>query len=136
MIALALLAAHLVGDFVFQSRWQADGKFGWTPEALRLRTTHVATYVAAFAPIIYWRLDAGVGFWRVAAFAWILGVLHWLTDSRRFTSTVGDVVGWRFKGSWEGKPSSIPANPWPSLPLAIDQTLHVLQLAALGWLLV
>lgn len=152
-LALALLASHLVGDFVFQTRWQAVGKFGWTADALALRTAHVFFYGVAFLPVVLWRTLEPHGpatFWRPPAFFAALLVLHWLTDSRRFTSTLGDVAGWWFRtpeerhAEWDGQPGygkvgttsdTRPPNPWPPIGLAIDQTLHVVQLAALAWLL-
>ena len=138
MIALWLIAAHLVGDYLLQTRWQAVGKFGWTREAMIYRTAHVLTYLLPFIPIafIYGDFLGAVGF-----IVW-LGVLHWFTDAQRFVRTPGEVFVWGFiwrdRSFWAedpGKPSLEP-NPWPSLPLAIDQTLHVATLAALGaWFL-
>lgn len=149
MLPLALLAAHLVGDFVFQTRWQADGKFGWSADALALRTAHVFFYGVAFVPIVLWRCWHGPPWWHGPAFFALLLVLHWLTDSRRFTSTVGDWVAWNLGGA--GPPAEkrgihaamgaplgefdLPPNPWPSIGLAIDQSLHVVQIAVLAWLL-
>lgn len=129
MIVLWLLAAHLVGDYLLQTRWQAMGKFGWTREAMIYRTAHVLTYLLPFIPIalVYGNLVEAVGF-----IVW-LGVLHWFTDAQRFVRTPGEVLVWKFK-----QPKALPLlpNPWPSLPLAIDQTLHVLTLAVLGaWFL-
>lgn len=151
MVALGLLASHLVGDFVFQTRWQAAGKLGdW-----RLRARHVLAYCLAFV----WVLLLDVPAWRLAAFAAGLAVLHFLTDSRRFHSTFGDVVGWQGlddaerRWAWEEyavvegddwtKPEAVPEswqrwpteNPWPAIPLMIDQALHVAQVAALALLL-
>jgi hypothetical protein len=130
MLPLALLASHLVGDFVFQSRWQATEKFGWTRRAVALRTRHVLAYLAAFAWLPFvWMPFANASPWRVVVFLAALAVLHFLTDAQRFTVTVGDIFGWHDLYGWP------TPNPWPALPLAIDQTLHVVQLAALGWLL-
>jgi hypothetical protein len=180
MLPLYLLASHLVGDFVFQTRWQADGKFGWEPDAVALRSAHVVAYGAAFLPIVLWRCFSGPPWWHAPAFFAFLILLHWLTDSRRFQSTVGDYVGWRLRperptradlaGAWEtvrecevtyygvrggdvhdararwdaafgnfnalraARAAVPPPNPWPTLPLAIDQTLHVVQIAVLAGL--
>lgn len=149
MLPLYLLAAHLVGDFVFQTRWQANGKFGWTEEAVALRVVHVFFYAVAFLPIILWRCwDSTIPAWHPTAFFVGLVVLHFLTDSRRFTSTFGDWVAWNIGGA--GPPAEkrgihaamgapldefdLPPNPWPSVGLAIDQTLHVVQVAVLAGL--
>lgn len=154
MIVLWLLAAHLVGDFVFQTRWQATGKFGWSDRAYWLRARHVFTYTLAFVPvaIVYGSAKEYSG---AAAFLSVLAILHFLTDAQRFTSTLGDRIVWRFlperirelevrtdlhllhgpdanravPGEWLDHP---PPNPWAPLPLVIDQTLHLIQIAVLA----
>lgn len=152
MIALWLLGAHLVGDFVLQSRVHVLTKL----EDPVQRTAHVAWYTLPFVFVAAWYSP---GWWQGAAFVACLFVLHWLTDSRRFHSNVGDIIAWRLslhadpvgcKKVWldhalERADTSVravdvddravrwpPPNPWPALPLMIDQTLHVLQLALLG----
>ncbi len=88
MIALYLLAAHLTGDFLLQTRWQAVEKFtDW-----RARAWHVAGYTLPFIPLaaVYAHHASSAVTFLVA-----LAVLHFATDSRRFLSTVGDVVQWR-----------------------------------------
>lgn len=146
MIALYLLAAHLVGDYALQTRWQAAGKFGWTRRAIALRSRHVLAYTACFVPLTY-----DVLWWRAYAFLAGVAALHWLTDSRRFTSTLGDALAWRWCMSWldrrrewlaRGEHSrsvleynALPPSPWTPLPILLDQTLHAVQLAVLGGLL-
>lgn len=88
MIALYLLAAHMVGDFVLQTRWQAAGKF--TDRGLRFR--HCVGYTV---PFIVLALIVGNGPLAWYAFPVAVFALHYLTDSRRFLSTIGDWVGWR-----------------------------------------
>lgn len=135
MLGLYLLAAHMVGDFLFQSRWQAAEKL----TDRRSRARHVFSYTLAFAPLAL--LSAPLG--RAGAFLGLLFVLHYATDSRRFRSSVGDVLGWRFGlsdrdrfrilgGAAPDYRGPLEPNPWPAMPLMIDQTLHVVQLAALG----
>lgn len=156
MIALYLLAAHLVGDFLLQNRWQAVGKLTdrW------LRVQHVIGYLIPFCGLVAYVHPA---LWRAAAFLGALAVVHYLTDSRRFYSTLGDVIQWRLdhltdpvalKREWleyvVGRAESAglravdvsdeavkwpTPNPWPATPLMIDQTLHIVQLAILGGLL-
>lgn len=93
MLPLYLLAAHLVGDFVLQTRWQAAGKTGWKTAAVALRARHVLAYCVPFIPLaIVYAPDAR----RALGFMAWLYALHFLTDSRRFYSTLGDVVAWRF----------------------------------------
>jgi Protein of unknown function (DUF3307) len=163
VIALYLIAAHMVGDFLLQNRWQAAYKLGdrW------YRLEHVIGYCLPFIPIValYAR-----GWWQAGAFMAALAVLHFLTDSRRYLSTLGDVAEWTIErrrdpdGTTEvwvdylygpdadtsaftteqrlEKARNLnvrvlrlpPPNPWGSAPLMIDQTLHVCQLALLGGL--
>lgn len=88
MIGLYLIAAHLAGDFLFQNRWQAALKL----ESRRMREQHVIGYAVPFVPlaIIY-----GNGVYGSAGFMLWLVILHFATDSRRFRSTLGDVVQWQ-----------------------------------------
>jgi hypothetical protein len=143
VLGLVLIASHMVGDFIFSNRWQAAAKL----TDRRVRSRHVLGYVLAFVPavIIFWP-----GTVRALAFLLLLDLLHFATDSRRFTSTLGDWVGWWFRTDaqkhleWSGQPTygkvgstsdSMPPNPWSPIVLLIDQSLHLVQLAALGWLL-
>lgn len=179
MIALYLLAAHLTGDFVLQTRWQAARKL-YDPG---VRLGHVLTYMIPFVPIavVYAQGPGPLLRWESAiTFLGWLVMLHYLTDSHRFTSTLGDTLGWwaMRRHDQEGtarawvdylygdlgrivmpmigaKPVPVdphvlawrnrqadrlargvlpwpPPNPWPPLPIVIDQTLHVAELAALG----
>lgn len=169
MLPLYLLAAHLVGDFILQTRWQAAGKFARTRQGALLRLRHVATYSVPFVPlaIVY-----GGNAWWSADFMLALFLLHYLTDSRRFTSTLGDWVAWyvtlgddrlgrvtlsdprvmrdgtRVRITTTGQTGralyedgddlvlilDLEPNPWTPVPIMIDQTLHVCQIALLGGL--
>lgn len=143
MLSLYLLAAHLTGDFLLQNRWMARRKLNdaWW------RTYHVAVYCVPFVPLV---VVYAHGWQRSLLFFVLLYWAHWLTDSREFRSTVGDVIHWAFMGSasrgaeWERvvktrphetvSPSRIPPNLWPLVGVAVDQSLHVIQLAILGGL--
>jgi hypothetical protein len=128
VIALWLLAGHMVGDFILATRWQAATKFD---DGLA-RTRHVLGYCVPFAPIFL----AYASWGRAAAGLAALFALHWLTDCRRYRSTLGDAVGWYLvvKRKWAEPPDSLPPNPWEPIALFIDQGLHVLQLAVVGTL--
>lgn len=148
MIALYMLAAHLVGDFVLQNRWQAEGKLGWETPAVKLRAIHVTGYCVPFVPVVV--VYSPNARYALAFMLW-LWTLHFITDSRRFTSTLGDWIAfqWRWysarghRAHWmrdrrangidmaEHKPSLAP-NPWTSVPMMVDQSLHVVQIAVLG----
>lgn len=142
MIGLYLLAAHLIGDFVLQTRWQAARKL--VDRGLRLQ--HVFCYSLPFLPIALF--VHGRWWWSGPAFYALLGVLHYLTDSRRYPSTFGDWVGWQTMApdarqrEW-GAASAVdrigvqnmdvlPPNPWTPIGMMVDQALHVAQLAVLG----
>lgn len=149
MIALYLIAAHLTGDFLLQTRWQAVGKFGWTAKACDLRTRHVLAYSLPFMPVA---AAYAHGPAELAAFMLLLYALHWLTDSRRFTSTLGDVLAWHgVVGPGDEERMAVvrdpdtsdedlrdvmrlEPNPWAPLPILIDQSLHVVQVAVLAGL--
>jgi hypothetical protein len=124
VIALYLLAAHLVGDFLIQTRWQALGKL----EDAALRARHVLAYSLPFIPIVV--VEARTGSQALSAFV-LLVVLHYVTDSHRFTTTPGEWLVWH-AGLRE---EPLAPNPWPPLPLLIDQALHVCQLALVGYTL-
>lgn len=154
MIGLVLLACHLVGDYDLQTRWQASRKI--LARSYRLR--HVAAYTVPFVPVaILYTRSNGLPWWHWAAFLAALAVLHYLTDSHHFMSTLGDWLA--FTGYWyrnwrtvimsspnftaeqraSGKRPPRPPlgpNPWEPIPIMIDQALHLAQIAALGFLLV
>lgn len=51
MLSLCLIASHFVGDFVFQTRFQAERKLvDW-----HARVRHVNGYTLAFYPLALWR---------------------------------------------------------------------------------
>lgn len=152
MLGLYLLAAHLVGDFVLQTRWPAAGKFAppgvvdsLEPFSLRLR--HVTTYCLPFIPIaVVYSKPSG---WWLVFLAWLF-VLHFLTDRQRFTSSPGDWFAWHLLGADPTPPEKrgvhaamgadtkqfdMPPNPWAPLPIVLDQTLHIVQIAVLAALL-
>lgn len=102
MLPLYLLAAHMIGDFVLQTRWQAAGKLTDS----RLRRRHVLVYCVPFVPIALayggfdpdapWVVNEATGrVWGALVFLGWLAFMHYLTDSRRFRSTLGDVIAWR-----------------------------------------
>jgi hypothetical protein len=100
MIALQLLACHMLGDFILQTDAQAREKFSnW-----RARAVHVTTYSLPF--VIVALLHGGTPL-RMVAFMALLWSSHFVIDMRR----------------WK-KPD---APLW--LQIAADQTLHIVVLA-------
>jgi Protein of unknown function (DUF3307) len=84
-LSVGFLVAHMVGDYLFQTDWQARNKRGGLTGdrvALRALTTHVATYTLAFLPVLIWigdELDAG---WAVLAAA-LIAFPHLVVDDGR-----------------------------------------------------
>ena len=78
------LVAHMVGDYLLQTDWQARHKRGGLsdPAARRPLLTHVATYTLAFVPAFVWiatELDVG---WAVVA-ALLVFIPHLVVDDGR-----------------------------------------------------
>lgn len=133
MLGLTLLACHMVGDFVLQTRWQAARKLDDAGALMR----HVLAYTVPFVPVAF----IAASWVHALQFLLALFWLHFLTDSRRFYSTLGEWIAHRVGVWWLRRAGTVvedyvlPPNPWPPMPLLIDQSLHVVQIAALGWLL-
>lgn len=105
MIGLYLIAAHMAGDYLFQSADMAARKLA----DRRVRALHVAVYTACFFPVaVAFERFSGAGLLFLA----LLFVAHFATDSKR----------WR------------TSNPWPAMPILHDQSLHIVQIAILGGL--
>ena len=110
---LALLASHLVGDFLVQTEWQAVNKPGGLIDARSRRAlmAHVIAYSAAFVPALVW-----IGFrttpWRAVAVGAVVAIPHLVVDD-------GHLV--RF---WLRRVKRAP-NPSTALAVSVDQTFHV-----------
>jgi hypothetical protein len=113
----AFLVAHMVGDYLFQTDWQARNKRGGLSGdrvAFRALVAHVTTYTLAFLPALIWigdQLDAG---WAV-----LTGVLIFLPhlvidDGRIVRAYLANVK--RAEGFDLG------------LAASVDQSFHVLSL--------
>lgn len=99
-VALLIVAGHMVGDYVFQTNWQAARKLAdW-----RVRLWHVLLYTLAFAPVPF---VAGMSTSRGLLFLAAVFVPHFIVDCRRWAS----------------------AEPWPPKPILVDQSLHAACLA-------
>jgi hypothetical protein len=110
------LVAHLVGDYLFQTDWQARNKRGGLSDrvARRALTAHVATYTLAFLPALIWigdELDVG---WAVLA-AVLIALPHLVVDD-------GRVVRLYLMRVKRVERFDI------SVAAAVDQTFHVLSL--------
>jgi hypothetical protein len=113
----AFLVAHMVGDYLFQTDWQARNKRGGLSGdrvAFRALFTHVTTYTLAFLPALIWigdQLDPG---WAILAAALIFLPHLILDDGRIVRAYLANVK--RAEGFDVG------------LAASVDQSFHVLSL--------
>lgn len=113
----AFLVAHMVGDYLFQTDWQARHKRGGLSGdrvAFRALVSHVTTYTLAFVPALIWiadQLDAG---WALLS-AVLIFVPHLVLDDGRFVRAYLTNVK-RAEGFDLG------------LAASVDQSFHVLSL--------
>ena len=113
----AFLVAHMVGDYLFQTDWQARNKRGGLSGdrvAFRALFAHVTTYTLAFVPALIWigdQLDAG---WALLAAALIFVPHLILDDGRIVRAYLANVK--RAEGFDLG------------LAASVDQSFHVLSL--------
>jgi Protein of unknown function (DUF3307) len=111
------LVAHMVGDYLFQTDWQARNKRGGLSGrgvSLRALLSHVTTYTLAFLPAFVWigtQLDVG---WAVVA-AVLIFVPHVVIDDGRIVRLYLSRVK-RADGLDLG------------LAASVDQSFHVLSL--------
>jgi hypothetical protein len=110
---LALLASHLVGDFLIQTEWQAVNKLGGLadPRSRRALLAHVAAYTAAFIPALVW-IGIRTTPWRAVAVAAIVAIPHLLLDDGHFVQF------------WLRVVKHAP-DPSAALTVTVDQTFHV-----------
>ena len=117
------LVAHVVGDYLLQTDWQARHKRGGLtdPAARPALLKHVATYTLAFVPAFVWiadKLDIG---WAIVA-AVLVFVPHLVIDDGRIVRLYLSRVK-RADGFDVG------------LAASVDQSFHVLSLWLLAILL-
>jgi hypothetical protein len=118
-----LAVSHLVGDFLFQTDWQALNKHGGLRVGavhLRALTQHVAIYTLAFVPALIWIGDEVGAGWAVLTAVGIF-IPHFLQDD-----------GW-VVDSWMRKVKHTDPGAHAALAIAVDQSMHavILLLTAL-----
>jgi hypothetical protein len=122
----AFVVCHLVGDFLFQTDWQAKHKYGGLagdPERRRALLSHLTTYTLAFLPALVW-IGLETELWRAVLAAVVVFVPHLIQDDGRLL----DAYMRRVKG-----PGSVAS---PGLRVACDQAFHVLALFGTALLVV
>jgi hypothetical protein len=114
--------SHLVGDYLFQTDWQALHKRGGLAlgaearDARRALFTHVGVYTLCFVPVLVWSELSVELVWVVPAIA----VPHLIQDDGRLLHTYMKRVK--------------HLDPTGNLPvsIAVDQTFHLLALLVLA----
>jgi uncharacterized protein DUF3307 len=120
------LVCHLVGDFLFQTDWQAQhkhGGLGGDPVRRRALVSHVLTYGVAFLPALVW-IGLETELWRALMAAVVVLVPHLIQDDGRLL----DDYMLRIKG-----PGSLKS---VGLRIACDQSFHALFLFGAALLIV
>ena len=123
---LAFLLAHVGGDVLLQTEFQATHKAGaltGEPRSRRALAVHGLTYVTAFLPVLVWLGVAGDRTLPVlVAVAVGIVVPHVLVDG-------GGIVR-----AWLRAVKHVP-DPQPGLAVAVDQAIHAACLLAVALLL-
>jgi uncharacterized membrane protein len=123
-IFMALLLAHLLGDFPLQSKWISRHK----GTSLRAMVLHgVAHYLLSWACLI---LFTQVRWLSVSTQGIILGftVIHLLTDKLKYWSTTQEISLVQRSPFVFGSRKTLMPDDWKTFLL--DQSLHVIFLAA------
>ena len=109
---VALLAVHWFADFVCQTHWQASNK-SKNNDALFKHVGNYTLILIAASLVIF-----GLG-WIAAAFAWVNGCLHFVTDY--------------FTSRWSAK--LYAKQDWHNFFVVIgfDQLIHQVTLALTMW---
>jgi hypothetical protein len=120
-VLAGFLVAHMVGDYLLQTDWQARHKrrgLSGDPVARRALVTHVTTYTLAFLPVLVWIASDLDVVWAVLA-AVLIFLPHLVIDDGRlvrlYLSRVKGVDGFDV-----------------GLAASVDQSFHVLSLWALA----
>lgn len=122
-IFVAFFACHLVGDFLLQTDFQAENKYGGLgrdPIARRALLSHLSTYLLAFVPALVW-LGGELDAWAVAGVAALIWLPHLLIDDGRLVGAYMRTV-------------KRCEQPTQGLAIAVDQSMHGVSLFALALL--
>jgi hypothetical protein len=118
------LLSHLVGDFLLQTNWQAKHKkhgLGRDREARRALLLHGLLYTLAFVPALVW-VTSEVGALEALGIAVLVLLPHVIIDD-------GSLVAY-----WVRRVKHVEGVPETVVRLGVDQTLHILALAAVALL--
>ena len=121
-VSIIFLVCHLVGDYIVQTDWQANHKFGGLgrdPTARRALVSHVLTYTLVFIPALIWIGDEQ-GIAVAVAAAILIALPHLVIDDGR--------VLYAYMGAVKGTPNPPPVR----LAAMVDQSFHVVSLWVLA----
>ena len=113
-----LLMGHILGDWIFQTEWQATNKSSnW-----RAMLVHVAVYhVIMLGFLVMW---AGPGDWRIYIAVLLLAITHAILDRRQSVHGLMRLLRITVNR---------PPEKWLAIP--IDQAVHLLLLGLTAFLL-
>jgi len=117
----AFLVSHLVGDYLFQTDFQALNKRnGLAGDAVARRAllTHTASYTSAFLPALIW-LATDLG-WTTVAVAAAIALPHFVQDDGRLVNM------------WMVRVKHTNPEALPIVRLALDQSFHIVALCVLA----
>ncbi|MGI8800693.1 MAG: DUF3307 domain-containing protein [Solirubrobacteraceae bacterium] len=120
-VFVAFAVSHMVGDYLFQTDWQACNKHGGLSRpgvSRRALCSHVATYTLAYVPALIW-LAGNLGGWVVGA-ALLIGVPHLVQDDGRLI------------GAYMARVKHLELGVHPSVDRAVDQSFHIVALFLLS----
>jgi hypothetical protein len=123
-VLAALAVAHVVGDFLLQTDWQARHKRGGAAAdrvARRALAAHGATYTLAFVPVLAWIASERTVLGAVGLGALVTLPHVWIDDGRVVTAWLRRVKRCR-------EPFA------PGLQVSVDQSLHVVCLLGVALL--
>jgi len=118
------LLSHLAGDFLLQTDWQAHGKehgLGTDPNARRALALHGLTYALAFVPALVW-VGSESGAPAAVGIAALVMLPHVIIDDGRLVA------------AWVRHVKHVRGTPATVVRLGVDQSLHVMLLAAVALL--
>ena len=108
-----LLIAHVIGDWLLQTEWQALNK----ARSWRALLTHVVIYHLVILAALLWKMGTGIP--TVYAVVVGLAIVHTIMDRKR-------PVEWFMRTMR----ISVTREPEGWLAIAVDQSLHLVWLAA------
>lgn len=116
----AFFVAHLVGDYLLQTEFQAVNKRGGLSGGIAARALlgHTVMYTLAYVPVLVW-LAGDLSALELAAVAAAVGIPHCVQDDGRLLAV------------WMTRVKRTPASPG-LLAMMVDQSFHIVVLFVLA----